>query len=69
MIGFGSQVSGESLWRQRLWFSDVVVEVSGEEIPLTLLTIGVFNLGKKIGRIDVISQELQAETWNERLGA
>ena len=69
MIGFGSQVSGESLWRKRLWFSDVVDEVSGEEIPVALLTIGVYNLGKKIGRIDVISQELQAETWNERLGA
>lgn len=58
MIGFGSQVSCESLWRQRLRFSDVVDEVSGEEIPLPLLTVGVSNLGKKISRIDVISQEL-----------
>jgi hypothetical protein len=36
----------------------VVDEVSGEEVPLTLLTIGISDLGKKIGRIDVISQEL-----------
>ena len=51
----------EAKERWVLLFGEQLLDVqafSGEEIPLPLLTVGVSNLGKKISRIDVISQEL-----------